>query len=705
MPGARLLARSLATFLVCQALIVGTGPFGAGFAQTTQDQTATADQPAPPPGTFVLNLRDADIKAVAEEVARITGRTIVLDPGVTGQVSVLSSTPMDPRQIWELFQSVLSVNGLAALPSGNFWRIVKQENVKEGGGLVPQGQTPGRLDVITRLVKLNTFPAATAAEAFRPLVASFGYIQAVPDTNTLIITDTADNVAKIEAIARSLDTGGAQEVYSIPLRNADATEVGAAVQAVLGAPQGTNAPRITVDANANVLILRSDVETHDLVLRIVSDLDVKGRPQNSTVLVTHVYRLRFADATSLSNVLRGLVGGGGGEVTNPVAQALTLPSAAQTPASGTTDPNAAATAPKASAPPAQPYAAPAPATAANGVTIEPVVETNAIVVRARQSMQNDIAGLIQNLDQRRPQVLIEAAIVEVSGDISEELGIQLGFGKTTPPGGFAATSFSNSGPALNNILALLGVSQASALAPGGLSLGLARQDGYGILLQALGQSTKANLLSTPSITTLDNQPAEIVVGQNVPFRTGSFNTDGTGNNPFTTIERKDVGITMKVVPRVNQGDVIQLDVSQEVSSLTNTTVAGAADLITNRRAITTTVLADNGGTIVLGGLISDNRTMAGSEVPGLSRLPILGGLFRNKSDARHKQTLYVFLRATILRSRNDVAVVADQRFQRLKAIEVAPLPMNPPEPGQAPAKVRPAARPAKMLPVEIDGLY
>ena len=329
MPGARLLARSRATFLVCQALIVGTGPVGAGFAQTTQDQTATADQPAPAPGTFVLNLRDADIKAVAEEVARITGRTIVLDPGVTGQVSVLSSTPMDPRQIWELFQSVLSVNGLAALPSGNFWRIVKQENVKEGGGLVPQGQTPGRLDVITRLVKLNTFPAATAAEAFRPLVASFGYIQAVPDTNTLIITDTADNVAKIEAIARSLDTGGAQEVYSIPLRNADATEVGAAVQAVLGAPQGTNAPRITVDANANVLILRSDVETHDLVLRIVADLDVKGRPQNSTVLVTHVYRLRFADATSLSNVLRGLVGGGGGEATNPVAQALALPSAAK----------------------------------------------------------------------------------------------------------------------------------------------------------------------------------------------------------------------------------------------------------------------------------------------------------------------------------------------------------------------------------------
>lgn len=691
----RRMARSFLTVLVCQAMILTSGP----FAAVTWAQTATAD------GTFVLNLRDADIKAVAEEVARITGRTIVLDPGVVGQVSVLSTTPMDQRQIWELFQSVLSVNGLAALQSGNFWRIVKQEYVKEGGGLVPQGQTPGRLDVITRLVKLNTFPAATAAEAFRPLVASFGYIEAVPDTNTLIITDTADNVAKIEAIARSLDTGGAQDVYSIPIRNADATEVGAAVQAVLGAPQGSNAPRITVDANANVLILKSDADTHDLVLRIVSDLDVKGRPQNSTVLVTHVYRLRFADATSLSNVLRGLVGSGGA-ATNPVSQALVAP-APQTAAADPNDPNAPAPAPAPQATPdAQPYTAPASSgLPGDTVTIEPVIETNAIVVRAKQSMQADIASLILNLDQRRPQVLIEAAIVEVSGDISEELGIQLGFGKTTPPGGFAATSFSNSGPALNNILSLLGVSEARALAPGGLSVGLARNDDYGILLQALGQSTKANLLSTPSITTLDNQPAEIVVGQNVPFRTGSFSTDGSGNNPFTTIERRDVGITMKVVPRVNQGDVIQLDVSQEVSSLTNTTVAGAADLITNRRAITTTVLADNGGTIVLGGLISDNRTMAGSEVPGLGQLPILGGLFRNKSDARHKQTLYVFLRATILRTRNDVAVVADQRFQRLKAIEVAPLPLNPRAAGSASPKHRPASRPAKMLPVEIDGLY
>ena len=689
------LVKPLQTLLVCLCLLMG-------MASVLQAQSAdqTVSQTALPDGTYVLNLRDADIRTVAEEVARITKRTIVLDPGVAGQVTVLSSTPLNESEVWELFQSLLSVNGLAAVPSGKFWRIVMQDVVKEGGGLFGTGETPGKLDVITQLVKLNTFPAATAAEAFRPLVASFGYIEAVPDTNTLIITDTAENVAKIEAIARSLDSGGAQDVYSIRIRNADASEVGIAVQAVLGEPQGMNAPRLTVDPHANVLILRSDAATHDLVMRIVADLDVKGRPQNSTVLFTQVYRLRFADATSLANVLRGLVGASV-SATNPVAQALAEPAATsstegQVDPNASTDPNAQQTAQT------QTYMPPVDSGSADSVTIEPVVETNSIVVRARQSMLADIANLITQLDQRRPQVLIEAAIVEVSGDISEELGLQLGFGKTTPPGGFAATSFSNSGPALKNILTLLGVSEANALAPGGLSVGLARGDDYGILIQALGQSNKANLLSTPSITTLDNQPAEIVVGQNVPFRTGSFSADGTGSNPFTTIERRDVGITLKVLPRVNSGDAVQLDVSQEVSSLTNTTVAGAADLVTNRRSIQTTVIADNGGTIVLGGLISDNRTMVGSEVPGLGRLPILGGLFRNKSEERHKQTLYVFLRATILRNGSDVAVVADQRFQRLRSIEVNPIELKP---GKARPANRAARPPARTLPVEIDGLY
>lgn len=647
-----------------------------GMPVLAQDQIVAGEG-----GTFLINLRDADIRTLAEQVAEITDRTLILDPNVNGIVTVISTEPLDKDGVWELFQSVLAVQGYAALPSGNLWRIVPQQVIREGGGVIESADQPGQLDVITRLVPLRNFPATTAVGALRPLVASFGYIEAVVDTNTLVITDTAENVRRIESIALALDQDNGQKVFTIPIRNADAAEVGAAVQSVLatGAATGNIAPRVTVDARANLLLLSADQQAYDMVLGIVADLDVPGGTLPSTVPVTRVYNLRFADATALTEVLRGLVGSGGAaQPTNPVAAGL--PPAID-PATGQ---------PLAVAPP------PVTSLASEDITIQPALESNAIVVRARAEVQADLAALISELDQRRPQVLIEAAIVEVSGDISEQLGVQLGFGAATPPGGFAATSFSTAGPSLDGILSLLGAPVASATGSG-LSIGLSRGDKFGILLQALGQSSKANLLSTPSITTLDNQAAEIIVGQNVPFRTGSFDRGGNGSNAFTTIERQDVGITMRVVPRVNQGDVIQLDISQEVSSLVNTAVAGAADLITNRRSIQTTVLADNGGTIVLGGLITDDRQSTRSEVPGLGRVPVLGGLFRSRSESNRRQTLFVFLRATILRDGGGAAQISSDRFQRLRAIEAVPE-------GQGRSLLA-EPQPVRRLPVEIEGLY
>ena len=632
------------------------------------------------PATFVINLRDADIRTLSEQVSEITGRTLVLDPNVSGIVTVISTEPLNVDGVWELYQSVLSVQGYAALPSGNLWRIVPQAAIREGGGIMENNNNVGRLDVITRLVQLKNFPATTAVGALRPLVASFGYIEAVVDTNTLVITDTAENVRRIEGIARALDADTGQEVFTLQIRNADALAVGAAVESVLNSTASEGAvAKVTVDPRSNMLLLKSNRETYEMVQRIVTDLDVPGQAIPSTVPVTRVYKLRYADATSMAEVLRGLIGSGS-TVSNPIAEAL--PPVDVAAAEGGDSPEVRLVQPP-----------PVASLSAEDITIQPSIETNAVVVRARQEVQADLAALIAELDQRRPQVLIEAAIVEVSGDISEQLGIQLGFGTAAPPGGFAATSFSPSGPTLDNILTLLGSPAAAGVAATGLSIGLSRQDKYGLLLQALGQSTKANLLSTPSITTLDNQAAEIVVGQNVPFRTGSFTGNGSTQN---TIERRDVGITMRVVPRVNQGDVIQLDISQEVSSLAATAVAGAADIVTNRRSIKTTVLADNGGTIVLGGLITNDRQTNRSEVPGLGKLPIIGGLFRSKSESARKQTLFVFLRPTILRSRSDVAAVSNNRFQRLKAIEA-----NPGDPRSLLAEPKPVRR----LPVEIDGLY
>lgn len=233
---------------------------------------------------------------------------------------------------------------------------------------------------------------------------------------------------------------------------------------------------------------------------------------------------------------------------------------------------------------------------------------------------------------------------------------------------FGVTSFSPTGNTLDAILTLLGDRDGIGVA-GGPSVGLSRADKFGILIQTLEQPTKANLLSTPSVTTLDNQPAEIIVGQNVPFRTGSFTSDGTTQN---TIERGEAGITMRVIPRVNQGDVVQPDITQEVSSIAAAQVAGAAELVTSRRRIKTTVLADNGGTIVLGGLITDDRHTQRSEVPELGKLPLVGGVFRSTQELRKKRTLFVFLRPTILRTRGDIAAVSGNPFQRLKAIEANP---------------------------------
>ena len=650
------------------------------FAQDAPVTNGVTAVPGSEVPTVVINLRDADLRALAEQVSEITGRTLILDAAVAGNVTVISATPLDKDGVWDLFQSVLAVQGFAAVPSGNLWRVVTQQAAKESGGGGSAMEATTRLDVITRLVPLENFPASTAVLALRPLVAASGYLEAVPETNTLVITDTAENVGRIENIARSLDLGSGKQVYTLAIRNGDATEIAGAVQNILSQEAGSAGASVTVDQRSNVLIFNGDEKTYEMVRALVVDLDIPGRPVASSVPVTRVYALKFADAVSMAEVLRGLVSGGT-MLTNPVADALQ-------PQEIVLDENGQAVVTAVAPPPVTSFAA-------EDITIQPVLESNSVVVRARAEVQADLSALIAELDQRRPQVLIEAAIVEVSGDISEQIGVQLGLGAAAPPGGFAATSFSTTGASLQNILTLLGSPAASAVGAG-LSIGLSRQDKFGLLLQAFGQSTKANLLSTPSITTLDNQPAEIIVGQNVPFRTGSFE-QGDSNGAFTTIERRDVGITMRVTPRVNQGDVVQLEISQEVSSLLNTNVAGAADLVTNRRSIKTTVLADNGGTIVLGGLITDDRQSTRAQVPGLGNLPIVGGLFRSRNESARRQTLFIFLRPTILRSRGDVASAANDSFLRLKSIETDTTGDR--------GSILDEPRPVRNLPVEIDGLY
>ena len=664
---------------------------------------ATAQTAAPVPrariSDVIVNMRDVEIAQVAEQVSRITGRTLILDPAVKGTVNVVSAEPLSPDGVWDLFRSVLRVYGFAAVRSGAAWRIIPQAAAIQGGAIAAAGPNAARAaDIVSRVIPLRNLPSDAAVRVFRPLVASFGSVEALVSPNAIVVTDYAENVRRIERLAAQIDGGGGSAFESLSLRYASAKDVGAAVTRILGDGTTPGSPKVAVDERSNTVLVRGDARALAEARRMAALLDKAG----GATPTTRVFRLNFADAESITNVLRGLTGQPPA-ANNAVARSLSR--ARSTLGAGATGTGSSGLANSINGlaqngGPVLPTATGAASGtgAAAGVetddlSIQSAPELNAIVVRGTPAVIATIAGLIDQLDVRRPQVLIEAAIAEVTSDVAEQLGVQFGAGKAAVIGGVSGgTSFTNSGLSLGSIVSALLPGTGAALSTG-LSIAGGSVGNFSVLVQALGSSSKANLLSTPSIATLDNEPAEIVVGQNVPFRTGSYGTAGNTLTPFTTIERQDVGLTLRVVPRIHEGDSIRLEVSQEVSSLVGA-VTGAADLITNRRSIQTTVLADNGDTIVLGGLISDDRTTVKSQVPVLGDIPVLGNLFKSRQTERVKRTLFVFLRPTILRDRASIVAAADAKYARLRAQEAG-------DPERSLLLHPPALR----LPLEIQGLY
>ena len=636
--------------------LVMAGPPSVGFSQSA---------PVAAGGDVVVNMRGVDIREVADQISRLTGRTLVLDPNVSGVVTVVSAQPLSSSGVWDLFLSVLRTYGFAAVRSGAVWRIVPQANAIQNGATLDTGPAASSQQVVTRLIRLRNLPSDQAVRALRPLVSSFGNVEGVTDPNAIVVTDYADNVRRVALLAQSLDSGGGSSFVNLPLEHASATEVAEAVNALLG--QEVGGARVTADARSNTVLVRGEPDDIAQARNIVAALDRPGGASPTT----RVVRLRNADAEGVVEIIRGLMGAEP-SATNPVSRSLRQTGLSSLSAASRT---AAAQQASTSAAPATP--APSGSgeqTSPRGfslgdVTVQPASELNAVVMRGAPATVQMLEDLIAELDIRRPQVVIEAAIVEITGELGEQLGVQLAVGGAAPATGVAGgTSFSTVGTPLSAILTTLGVPGGSALSEG-LNIGAGRRGDFGILLQALSRTASANLLSTPSVTVLDNQPAEIVVGQNVPFRTGSFATEGNTLNPFTTISREDVGVTLRVTPRVHDGDVVRLEVSQEVSSLVNGNIVGAADLVTNRRSIQTTVLADDGETITLGGLITDDRQGADSKIPGLGDLPGVGALFRSRRDTQTRRTLFIFLRPTILRDAEDVRIDARQRFDRLREAE------------------------------------
>lgn len=588
-------------------------------------------QAQPAAEEFVINLRDTEITVLAEQVAKISGRTLIVHPELRGEISVVSAEPLDAEGAWELFQSILRVRGFQAVQSGAIWQVLPLETARTASR-VNGAQKPGSQDFVTRLVTLKRLPAAEAVRVLRPLVAASGSIEALEDPNAVLITDTFESTARIMQLVADLDQEDTRQSRVLRFQHTQAAIIGAAIAEVLG-PDPTGA-RLSVDPVSNTLLVRGTAEDLAEIGDLARSMDIPPEENPQVALNTEVIRLRFGEATQVAELVRATLAGSAG-LTNPVAESLETASLQSIAASEDTP----------------------------EVSVQASTELNAVVVRGTAAQIREVVALVGRLDQRRAQVLIEAAIVEVSGDVAQRLSAQLGFGDLAPPGGLAATSFSNGGVSLGSVLAAIGVPNASLAPPGGsFSIG---NDNFGLLLQALNQTSKANLLSTPSLTTLDNQAASIVVGQNVPFRTGSFATDGNTVQPFTTIERRDVGITMNVLPRVNAGDVVRLDISQEVSSLVNANLEGAADLITNRRSIQTSVLADDGATIVLGGLITRDDLESLQKVPRAGDIPILGNLFKSRSTTRNRRTLFVFLKPTILRSAPDIRKTYDARLKAL----------------------------------------
>jgi general secretion pathway protein D len=595
--------------------------------------------------TWKVNLKEADISALVTEVAEITGKNFIVDPRVKGNITVISSKPLSADQVYDLFLGVLSVNGFAAVPSGNAIKLVPDVNAKQNAVPFDLRQKLKGEALVTRVILLENTSANELVPVIRPLLPQFAHLAAINGANALVISDHANNITEIENLLRSLDSGEGDELEVMPLKEMKADEL----MTMLDTLTSTSATkdmrgsrvRIMADVRSNRLLVKGDAKARKRIRELVQQLD---KPPAERLSGVRVFRLKHASAKQTADVLKNLVTG------------------VSTGSSGGGAQGGAAA-----------------SSGAGGVNLIADESQNALVVRADPALMRELQQVIEQLDQRRSQVLIQAAIVEVSGENADQLGVQWAFGD--PAKGVGLINFANAGTSIANV-AIAATQNQPELAgnPAGAVIGLGKSETnsngdrtfYGALLQALNTVSNANLLSTPSIMTLDNQEAKIVVGQNVPFITGSTTSGGSGvSNPFTTIERQDVGITLKVVPHIGEDGAVRLEVEQEVSSVVPS-VAGvnSADLITNKRSIKTTILADDGQTIVLGGLIQDDSKLSISEVPLLGKVPVLGYLFRSKSNNKTKRNLLVFLQPQILRDGNSALAISTSKYDLTRGLQL-----------------------------------
>ncbi len=602
-----------------------------------------------------LSFVNADIASVVKAVGGHTGKTFIIDPRVTGTVNIISQTPVSKDIAYQILLSTLRVSGYAAIEERGVVKIVPEGDAKTSGTVLDRGTQVAGDRIVTQVFTLQNESASQLAQVLRPLVAPNNFIGAYPGSNVLVIVDYASNVNRIAKIISSIDVPTSADLQLIKLQYASAVDVANLLKGLMpetnvnAANPGTP-PKLSlgVEPRTNSLIIRAD--TPQLVARIktlIAGLDIPTAAGGNI----HVVYLRNAEAVKVADTLRGLLSGA---------------SASSASATSTVTTAASATTPNTST-----GAASSPVSS----SIQAYASTNSLVIVAPDHVYNSLRTVIEKLDARRAQVYVEALVVEVSASVASEFGIQWQDLSGINRGGAQIIGGTNFGGVGSNIISAAG--NISGINPG-LNIGVVRGTinipgvgevlNLGALARALEAGQKGNVLSTPNILTLDNEEGKITVGQNVPFLTGSFTQTSTGaTNPFQTVERKDIGLTLKVTPQVAEGGAVKLKAFLEVSSVVPTSSAvKSVDLITNKRAIENTVLVDDGQIVVIGGLISDDTKNNDSKVPLLGDIPFLGNLFKTQSKTRDKTNLMVFLRPYVLRDGKAANQLTGDRYDYIR---------------------------------------
>lgn len=607
----------------------------------------------------ILNFQNAEIEAVARTLATITGRNVVVDPRVKGVMSLITDQPVDQEQAMAQFVAALRLQGFTLVETAGLYKVVPEADAKlqstgvgvsEGGaGVVPAGN-----QVATQVFKLDYENANNLVAVLRPLISPNNTINATPGSNALVITDYADNLRRLARIIAAMDVSGGTDVDVIALKHAIASDLAPLVLRLLGegaavaaANQAANfKTTLLPEPRSNSLIVRASssaqlVLVHSLVEKLDRP-DAKGDGSGNI----HVVYLRNADATKLAATLRAALAG----ESRPATPA---PSGAAAGAA-----NAAAA-----------------STTTTGGQIQADVATNSLIITAPEPQYRQLRAVIDKLDSRRAQVFVESLIAEVSETKAAEFGIQWQGPLGSAGSGLIGLLGTNFGAGGKNIINLALGAESGAVAPAtGLNIGAAqRVNGVyvlGLLARFLESSGSGNVLSTPNLLTLDNEEAKIVIGQNVPFVTGQFTNTNAGNgavNPFQTIERKDVGLTLKIKPQISENGTVKLTIYQEVSSVLASTINSSNGPTTNKRTIESNVLVDDGSIVVLGGLLQDEFSGNQDKVPGLGDVPLFGNLFKSAARSRNKTNLMVFLRPVVVRDIKDSDRLSLDRYDWMRA--------------------------------------